>query len=62
MQVKALLCDVDGTLIDTVEVIQRGQYTAAMQHYASVGLTDAELPSYDTYQAALLKVVGGHVP
>jgi phosphoglycolate phosphatase-like HAD superfamily hydrolase len=61
MKIKALLCDVDGTLIDTVEVIQRGQYEAAIQHYLAVGLQKVDLPTYDAYQEALLKVVGGHV-
>lgn len=57
MKIKALICDVDGTLLNTVELIRRGQYEGAVRQIAEVAPDD--VPSYETYQQALDKVNGG---
>ena len=59
--IRALISDVDGTLIDTLEVIRRGQFEAATAHFQEIGMLAQDLPEYDVYNDALLKTIGGHV-
>ncbi|HEY1085773.1 MAG TPA: HAD hydrolase-like protein [Candidatus Saccharimonadales bacterium] len=60
-EVKAFISDIDGTLLDTLEVIKRGQYEAAITHFHEIGLPQEQHPEYQDYNKALLQVIGGHV-
>lgn len=55
--IEALICDVDGTLLNTVELVRRGQYEGAKRIISEI--SPASVPSYEVYQAALDKVNGG---
>lgn len=57
--VEAIISDADGTLVDTVKLIRHGQYEAARQYLTVHGIAEAEIPTYDTYDALLLKTIGG---
>ena len=56
---KAVLSDADGTLVDTVRLIRHGQYETAKSYLTQYGISEVDLPSYDTYEVLLNKVVGG---
>ncbi len=58
-KIEAILSDADGTLVDTVELIRRGQYEASRTYLSKYGLNTSEIPDYDTYTIALNQVVGG---
>ena len=57
--IKALISDADGTLIDTLHLIRRGQFEAAHMYLAKHGISESDLPSYDTYEAYLHQAIGG---
>ncbi len=48
-QIQALISDSDGTLLDTVSLIQHGQYETATQYLVEHGIPDEEIPTYETY-------------
>lgn len=58
-QIEALISDSDGTLLDTVSLIQHGQYETARQYLVEHGIPDEEIPTYETYDELLTKTVGG---
>lgn len=58
-KIKSILSDSDGTLVDTVELIRRGQYETARAYLTKMGLNQADIPNYETYSEALNQVVGG---
>jgi phosphoglycolate phosphatase-like HAD superfamily hydrolase len=57
--IKALLSDSDGTLVDTPNLIRHGQYEAAHTYLTKHGIPDQDIPDYPTYEALLHQVVGG---
>lgn len=56
--IRAVISDADGTLIDTTYVIRHGQYEAAKQFLTDHGVQQDEIPDYKTYEKALNQVVG----
>jgi phosphoglycolate phosphatase-like HAD superfamily hydrolase len=58
-KIEALLCDSDGTLVDTPLLIRHGQFEAAHTYLTNHGIPSDDLPDYPTYEALLHKVVGG---
>jgi len=61
MALQALISDIDGTLIDTIQVIERGMYGAASQHLIEVGVLADDMPTFEQYRTQLLTVIGGRV-
>lgn len=59
--VKAVIADVDGTLLDTLEVVRRGQYEVILKHLKEIGIIDEYLPTYAEFLPALQQVIGGPV-
>lgn len=57
--IRAIVSDADGTLVDTVELIRHGQYEAARVYLIRHGIPKHEIPDYKTYDALLLKAIGG---
>lgn len=53
------MSDADGTLVDTVELIRRGQYETACRYLLNHGIADTLIPDYAAYTNALNIVVGG---
>lgn len=58
-KIDAIISDSDGTLVDTVSLIRHGQYETARQYLVKHGIPDAEIPSFETYDELLTRVVGG---
>lgn len=56
--VVALISDADGTLVDTVELIRRGQYETSKRYFAGIGVLDEKLPTYEQYTPFLNQSVG----
>lgn len=58
-QIKAIVSDADGTLVNTVKLIRHGQYETARQYLVLHGIPEDEIPSYETYDQLLAQTVGG---
>lgn len=54
-----VLADADGTLLDTRELIERGQFVAACDVLRETGWIEDDLPSWLAYRKALRESVGG---
>ncbi|PID99119.1 hypothetical protein CSA80_03330 [Candidatus Saccharibacteria bacterium] len=59
MRVQAIISDSDGTLVDTVRLIEHGQYEALKTYLGQQGLTGESLPSYSDFITALHASIGG---
>ena len=59
MQVKAIIADSDGTLVDTVELIRRGQYETLKTYLTRREITSSQVPDYENFLAALHASIGG---
>jgi phosphoglycolate phosphatase-like HAD superfamily hydrolase len=57
-QIEAILSDADGTLVDTVELIRRGQYETSRLYLTKHGIQPSHIPDYENYSLALNQVVG----
>ena len=58
-KIEAIVADSDGTLVDTVDLIRHGQHETATRYLAQHGVSEEELPDFDTYNEILTKMVGG---
>ena len=56
---EAIISDADGTLVDTVKLIRRGQYETAKQYFSQHSIPEEEIPSYEAYEVLLNRAVGG---
>lgn len=54
-----VISDADGTLVDTVELIRKGQYQALINHLASRQVSSNQLPNYEYFEEALHQSIGG---
>ncbi len=58
-EIKAIISDADGTLVDTLYLIRHGQYEAAVEYLTARGVSRAHLPLYEIYEDFINKSVGG---
>lgn len=58
-EIKLLLSDADGTLVNTAPLIRHGQHEAASSFLASHGIPAKDIPDYDHYEVFLNQHVGG---
>jgi phosphoglycolate phosphatase-like HAD superfamily hydrolase len=58
-KIKAIISDADGTLVNTKYLIRHGQYEAAIEYLSKLGVSPDIIPTFDTYEIALNKSVGG---
>jgi len=58
-QIKAIISDADGTLVDTLYLIRHGQYEAVAQLLRNFGVNRNNIPKYEVYESYLNKSVGG---
>ena len=58
-QIKAIISDADGTLVNTVYLIRHGQYEAGVEYLIKQGIPRHEIPTYDIYESYINKSVGG---
>lgn len=59
MTVKAIISGSDGTLVDSLYMIRRGQYEAAIEYFVDRGMSRHGLPSYEEYEQLVNQSVGG---
>ncbi len=59
MQVKAIIADSDGTLVDTVDLIRRGQYETLKTYLTQREIPSSQVPDYENFLAALHASIGG---
>lgn len=57
--IKAIISDADGTLVNTVYLIRRGQYETAVEYLTARSVPRHDIPDYETYETYINKVVGG---
>ncbi len=57
--IEGIISDADGTLVDTVSLIRRGQYETAITFLTNHGVPQNDIPTYDNYEVLLNKLVGG---
>lgn len=57
--IKAIISDIDGTLVNTLYFIRHGQYEAMTQYLLGNGLQREQLPTYEQYETCLNQAVGG---
>jgi len=58
-QIKALISDSDGTLINTIFLIHHGQYEAVVKYLLDLKVPRADMPKYKKYEYYLNRSVGG---
>lgn len=58
-QIKAIISDADGTLVNTLYLIRHGQYEAAAEYLLERGIPRHHIPSYEIYESFINKTVGG---
>ncbi len=58
-QIKALISDADGTLVNTLYLIRHGQYETAVEYLLASGISRSHIPRYDIYESYINKSVGG---
>lgn len=58
-KVKALIAGSDGTLIDSLYMIRRGQYEAAVDYMVDRGIARHGLPGYEEFEQVINQSVGG---
>ena len=61
MAIELLIADIDGTLIDTVELIQEGHYRTAKSYFVARGMAERDFPSAEEYRRHWGVSVGGSV-
>lgn len=59
-QIKAIISDADGTLVNTIYLIRHGQYEATVKYLLLRDVPRADIPSYEPYESYLNKSVGGN--
>ena len=58
-KIKAIISGSDGTLIDSLYLIRRGQYEAAVEYMIERGIGRHGLPTYEEYEQIVNQSVGG---
>ncbi|MFH1244256.1 MAG: hypothetical protein V1487_01625 [bacterium] len=58
-QIKAIISDADGTMVNTIFLIRHGQYEATAEYLLTKGLHHHEIPTYEQYRQKLDQSVGG---
>ena len=58
-QIKAIISDADGTLVNTMYLIRHGQYETTVEYLITRGVHRHEIPSYEVYESYINKSVGG---
>lgn len=58
-KIKAILSGSDGTLIDSMYMIRRGQYDAAIEYMVERGTARHGLPTYEEFERLVNQSVGG---
>jgi phosphoglycolate phosphatase-like HAD superfamily hydrolase len=58
-QIKAIISDADGTLVNTLYLIRHGQYETAVEYLLQSGIPRSHIPRYDIYESYINKSVGG---
>lgn len=59
-QIKAIISDADGTLINTMYLIRHGQYETTSEYLLKLGVNRNLIPKYDIYENYINKSVGGN--
>lgn len=57
--IKAIISDADGTLVDTLYLIRHGQYETVKSYLTTHGIPASEIPNYAAYEEHLHKALGG---
>jgi phosphoglycolate phosphatase-like HAD superfamily hydrolase len=57
--IRAVISDIDGTLIDSVELIRRGMYEAVRGYLEDRGVAKADVPGFATFVVHVNGAVGG---
>lgn len=57
--IEAIISDADGTLVDSVSLIRRGQHETVKEFLEKHGLPAEAVPSYEGYEILLNQQVGG---
>lgn len=57
--IKAIISGSDGTLVDSLYMIRRGQYEAAVEYMVERGIGRHGLPTYEEYERLVNQSVGG---
>ncbi|MGH7203417.1 MAG: HAD family hydrolase [Candidatus Levyibacteriota bacterium] len=58
-QIRAIISDADGTLVNTVYLIRHGQYATAVGYLIARGVPREDIPTYDVYESYINRAVGG---
>lgn len=58
-QIKAIISDADGTLVNTLYLIRHGQYEAAVEYLIRRDIPKTDIPNYEIYESFINKSVGG---
>ena len=58
-KIKAIISGSDGTLVDSLYMIRRGQYEAAVEYMVERGIGRHGLPTYEEYERVVNQSVGG---
>ncbi|MGI8419325.1 MAG: HAD family hydrolase [Candidatus Levyibacteriota bacterium] len=58
-QIRAIISDADGTLVNTVYLIRHGQYTTVVGYLIAQGVPRNDIPAYEVYESYINKAVGG---
>ncbi len=58
-KIKAIISGSDGTLVDSLYMIRRGQYEAAVEYMVERGIGRHGLPTYEEYERIVNQSVGG---
>jgi len=59
-QIRAIISDADGTLVNTVYLIRHGQYEATVEYLLKLDIDRKIIPKYDIYESYINKTVGGN--
>jgi phosphoglycolate phosphatase-like HAD superfamily hydrolase len=57
--IKAIISDADGTLVNTMYLIRRGQYEVAVEYLQEQGIPTHDIPEFEVYENYINKSVGG---
>lgn len=57
--IKAIIADADGTLVNTLSLIRHGQHETVTSYLSQYGLLPEQMPNYDQFEASLHVAMGG---
>lgn len=58
-KIKGIISGSDGTLVDSLYLIRRGQYEAAIEYMVDRGIARHDLPTYEEFEQVVNQSVGG---